>query len=989
MSLLNILTAFSNYTRPGPPRSDPDIADLRYMRVDGAPFETEGVIPSGAALVLVLVEPRLFATLPGTSPGAQTLAQRLLQYRDDLQSEGFVARLIEARVYGTQPGQTQHRDGRTVLAIRDFLRAVKTQYAQLRAVILVGSFPEALWVDQSPWVHSAFDGDMIRGRVVSGRRVLSIVPGIGAYRTDIVLADLNGHWETLYHEERTTLRSLKVLMEDPPIATVGNGSRITAPEANWEITEPDFVDFFHTMDADMTWPTNIHNGRLDIQLVNWRSHPESGETTALSNPIAIPDIHVSRINARHIALVPSGAVHDAAGNQVIGGDGLPTAILPSAPPPDQNAFWVRDPSFERKLLVEYFDRNHAYRRGAWDEEPLRFGVTAFAFGTDRLAGLLRNTTPGIAQDGREVSSIAQFAQSLRRPMALRGLDAHGGNQAIALGPSTADELAAACGGRPHWWTFENEVLFPRFNEQEIGLHFWTLRTAYAYSRNTTGPCFYLATSCEINAPAFSDLVPYNAEGATPYGMFQMAESLMFFGNGLAVMSRSKVFNDAPDGFCEAFGSGRFGDGWARTFALSSGRRLAIENAADEKIVYSWGMIGDATLQLRAGHGISSRVAAATGDPTGFDDPSRGVRVIYPGARQIHELYRLNGGTWGYGDPGQTTRREGISPDGRPSGLVTDAGSTVRLLYRTEGRRIGELALRGSDWYYGIPLPAAPLAAGDPVAYVDGTVIRVPYVADDGGVRELYLTAGASAWQIGTLSRDTGAPPARPAISACVELVDAAGSTTSRACVVFAGSDGSLHALRILDGGWRHQELTMASGAPPIPADAKPFVYFWDGHLRVLYRGADKHVHEVAASGNTGATLISRLNRTAVRGRRRPARHRRRRRGGGARLSSHARRRDRRNRLSPSRALVRCRLERVNRCAARGWQSVCHPHAAGRKNLGARRIPGSARDDSRARPAALRRVERDPDRGQRGLKRRAGGCGRLPLPRFRNHLRSNE
>jgi len=853
MALIDLLNAFSNYSHPNfpaPAPGDADIAQLRYLQVNGTPVEEEGTIAGDAALVLVLVEPRLLADLPGAPLAAADLASRLVRYRDDLQAEGFVARLVEARVYGSGPGQTQHRDGRTVLALREFLRAAKAQFPRLRAAILVGSFPEALWVDQSPWVHQAFDGESVRGVDVSGRRVLGIEPGIAAYRTEIVLADLSGHWENLYHPGPEALPSLKVLLDGLPIGTVGDGTVLAAPQSHWELTSRTFEDFFLTLDADLTWPITTE-GDLDVQLRRCRLSPEVGEAAAASNPISIPDIQVSRINARHIAVVPDRAIQDAAGRGLVDGGSVPRAIVPTSAPPGPNSFWVRDAAFERRLMTEYFDRNHAYRRGAWDEEPLRFGVFAHAFGPEAIADIFRSTSANLAELKLDCDhgTLAQFMQSLHRPMALRGIDAHAQDQGTLLGESKADELAAACGGRPHHWTWENDVLFPRFDERTSLLEFGTLRSAHACAAPDVGPGFYMHAGCDVNTPGYADLVPYNAEAPEPgpYGMFQMAESLLFFGNGLGVMSRSKVFNDRPIGFGEAFGAGRFGDGWTNTFVHASmATPYTVETAPNEKITYTWSIIGDATLQLRTARGASARVAIAAQDPTAYDDPRRGaVRVVYPGAAQIHELYRPDHQGWAYGNPGEFAHREGIAAGARPWGYVTEEGATARVVYRTEGRRIGELSLQRGDWTFGVPCPTAPAAAGDPVGYVAGGADRVVYVTDDASVQELYLTGGAPSWLTANLSAAAGAPPASVAIGACAELTVVDGAAVSSPCVVYAGRDDKrLHALRIVAGRWQHQDLTAESSAPLIPADARPFAYVAAGSLRVLFRGADRHLHEV-------------------------------------------------------------------------------------------------------------------------------------------------
>ena len=52
-----------------------------------------------------------------------------------------------------------------------------------------------------------------------------------------------------------------------------------------------------------------------------------------------------------------------------------------------------------------------------------------------------------------------------------------------------------------------------------------------------------------------------------FGRFQNAEALLFYTGSLAVMARSKVFNDGPDDFVAelAGGARRLGQAWTRMF----------------------------------------------------------------------------------------------------------------------------------------------------------------------------------------------------------------------------------------------------------------------------------------------------------------------------------------------------------------------------------------------------------------------------------------
>jgi hypothetical protein len=63
-------------------------------------------------------------------------------------------------------------------------------------------------------------------------------------------------------------------------------------------------------------------------------------------------------------------------------------------------------------------------------------------------------------------------------------------------------------------------------------------------------------------------------------------------------------------------------------------------------------------------------------------------------------------------------------------------------------------------------------------------------------------------------------------------------------VVYRGTDDHIHEL-VFNGGWCHNDLTGAAGAPANAA-GDPAVHPWDvdSTLHVLYRGTDDHIHEL-------------------------------------------------------------------------------------------------------------------------------------------------
>src|SRR5262245_25976011 len=117
--LFRIMERYRGYSR-GPLDADglPSIEWLRYCRYGQTPLEDEDeVVAADASLVIVLVEPRLLREPPGS---ASDLAARLRTFRGDLRAAGWMAKLVEAKVYGSEATDTAHRDGKTLLAIREF-----------------------------------------------------------------------------------------------------------------------------------------------------------------------------------------------------------------------------------------------------------------------------------------------------------------------------------------------------------------------------------------------------------------------------------------------------------------------------------------------------------------------------------------------------------------------------------------------------------------------------------------------------------------------------------------------------------------------------------------------------------------------------------------------------------------------------------------------------------------------------------------------------
>src|SRR4029079_14771032 len=116
----------------------------------------------------------------------------------DISKDGFFPYFIEASIYDGGV----HQDGRTLLALRRFIKEVRSYYP-VAGVLLVGSFPDASIV-RSVFVKANADaGSPISlnsgsQKVSYSGNFLSLGSEFITPRAEIVLGDLDGNWESLY-----------------------------------------------------------------------------------------------------------------------------------------------------------------------------------------------------------------------------------------------------------------------------------------------------------------------------------------------------------------------------------------------------------------------------------------------------------------------------------------------------------------------------------------------------------------------------------------------------------------------------------------------------------------------------------------------------------------------------------------------------------------------------------------------------------------------
>ncbi len=524
-------------------------------------------------LVLALVERRL----------APFLGAAIEQWTGDLAHEGHHALAISVGL----GAQERHQDGLTLLALRELLRAFDSEQ-DLRGAVLVGRFPDAYVVRTCNW-HKKGKVE-VDGETYSDTPFLRRVPEGVAHRAEIVLSDLDGHWEDIYVQPRTLLESVVAVC---PEGTGEDGAPYVAVRHGTVA----FEDFFHVSDGVLELDEDT------ITLRDAEGDPECcDEDRERPNVIARPDIVVSRIDARGVALRPREDVVGVDGKGLLDERGQPRAVSFAKDPPHwREALWEFSPQLEQRLLTDYFVRNHAYRRGtaelAWRPASIACDLSS-GYGVLLLAADDWEDTDRVRDDIRGRPNLNHLANWLARPAVLRTLRAHSNPLGSAFARTDASKLDERL-GKPWAWTPQGSSLVPSLEAASSGgaLDWFLLHALWRGGAIAAEPAFYHHTGCHGISPPGAWNTPYDDPS---YGLRQGAEALLMFGSGLALVGRAKVFYDEPTGFAEALGSGEtFGHAWAHYFEVESRAASWAKAGGDigRKRSYFWSVLGDWTLRL--------------------------------------------------------------------------------------------------------------------------------------------------------------------------------------------------------------------------------------------------------------------------------------------------------------------------------------------------------------------------------------------------------
>ena len=560
-------------------RDQDGTVEIRTLSRLGRGFEAKG---TGQGPVLVLVEKRLLT--PPT--GQADLRPSLQAFAKDIAKGGSNAFVLETSFYDGP----EHQDGLTLIAYRDFLRRVWLKVKDFQGVILVGNFPQAFMVRQYAWHRddpvTLFAGT--KAEVSFSQPWVRAVAEPVVSPADIVLADLDGRWDRIYNKQPMNVTDL--------YAVFPKGSDITE---NWEEKSERYEDFFFVQDGPWTEePVGGHK-------VRFRFDPEPNEECSeadkkLANPLGLPKIAVSRINAFHAGVAPDPSIHGIHGESLLDSTGKPQTVEfpnPQSVPNIMN-LWVPSAQLERSLLVQYFARNHAYRN---QQTPTVLGASAVSTGLGSDLDELRHEVPGwkdlSAKQFLDTDiTITDLAKWMKEPALVREIRAHSNPVVSAFeGPRDLAALTAETGGQPWYWTREGNKLVPSLRGIGGIMGFGFLRTLYENKVLPSNGVLYFHTGCEATRPLGAENVPFNDPS---YAKWQLAECTMMYGNGLALIGRGKVFYDEPREFWKVLGTGgTYGDAWKRYFQVESGDSVLAQDGIGRKRTYFWSLLGDFTLRL--------------------------------------------------------------------------------------------------------------------------------------------------------------------------------------------------------------------------------------------------------------------------------------------------------------------------------------------------------------------------------------------------------
>ncbi len=551
-------------------------AEIRRLETIG------GAGDATAPRVVVFVEPRLLTAREGVDPAAiVALRERLQRFAADIAAGGCRCELVGAEVYSGP----RHQDGRIVLALRHVLQAARAA-GPLQGAILVGHFPDALLLRTCSWRRG--DDVELTDRTGAKRTFhgyLRAVPENVAWKCDLVLADLDGAWEGRYFEAATELPRIQVAFDGA--VPEGGGPFLAA-----DVRTSRFVDAFHLADGRVHVDVEACTASIDDAT---RDEECTAADRQATNALALPEITVSRIDARGVAWSPMP--------RFVGAEGAPqrVALAEGEQAPNWDAMWQPDPALELRLLTEYFDRNHAFRTTPPDAAADKPASVSWGLGSGmrevRSAKAAWRDFDAVGYDVRENVDLLALLSWWQQPALLRTLRAHSDPFTAVFAKTDGKKLDAAI-GTPWNFAARGGAMVPSLaaGARDGRADFFFYRSLWGNHLPSPQPYVMVHTGCEAISPYGATSLRYDD---ARYAVRQHAEAILFYTPCVAMIGRAKVFYDEPRGFCEALaGGGTVGDAWRRYFELEVASTWGQAGGdIGRKRSYFWSLLGDFTLRL--------------------------------------------------------------------------------------------------------------------------------------------------------------------------------------------------------------------------------------------------------------------------------------------------------------------------------------------------------------------------------------------------------
>lgn len=585
------------------------VAEIKDLSpIYGAGEVAPDAIPASMPLVIVAVESRLLDVIPNETHSLYDLEERLARFKGDLKADGMESLVISADLFNSdnvdpsaRPTQA-NSDGATLMGFRRFLKAVKAKYPKLEGVILVGSFPEATIVRKWGWPWPSPNGK-IGSVVVGNKNLVTIGPDLIAPSTDIPLADLDGNWDQVYYKKKTALQGILCLplSGSPPLSDFLKNTNFLSKY--FQTYTNTYEDFFYINDAQ--YSVTKFAGKT---IINFKSALRNAEVSATDLtrpfPMAMPDLYVSRINAASASWDFDPDFRDPENRPAYDQFGNPQSFTGPAMPAI-----IKNPDREREMLLKFFDDDHAFRTGAFADQPFRSGAATdpeSQFSVAGFAGIVAGARTDFAPQLNTPANatLADFVGWMEKPVTLRMVMAHSASNLTDFASATPNRLNATVGVL-HYWTQQDGIWVPSWNGDWGQLNFGVLNSVTKNHRlDATPPSLMIHGGCDMNTAIDKGAtLPYNR-----YGWGQIGESMLFHGRVLGMMARAKVYFDYPSGwqsYMSQHSDAKFGDIWKQYYQSLSGRTTMLaDDIAGCKRNYWWSTIGDYTLRLRNDGGFT-------------------------------------------------------------------------------------------------------------------------------------------------------------------------------------------------------------------------------------------------------------------------------------------------------------------------------------------------------------------------------------------------